>query len=468
MSLDPTQSPGTSGLADMTSVDESDPGSLPLVDPDASATIIFTSGTTGSAKGIVYTHRQIVMATASILRTFADIEPGSRMACWLPLSNLFQRMLNFCAIARGAQIYYVRQPQEIMRHVVAIRPDVFIGVPRFYEKLHAGIVDQIDGMPAPRRRAALWGLRVGSRYRSDLRSGRGAGIALQLTHALADRLVLRRIRGAMGGNLRYMISGSAPMPRWLLERFEAIGWRVFEAYGLSENVIPVAANSPAAHRLGTVGRVMPGNEVRLAEDGELWVRGPGVCTGYLGDEAASHATDADGYLATGDYATIDADGFVTLTGRKSDLFKTSTGRRIAPAAVEAALRAIPYVEHAVLLGSGRPFAVAILAVSGGRLRGSAALGAASSLADNRDAIVADVQRVLAEFPDYQRPSGLLVTTRAFGIDSGELTANLKLRRQGIAERFASALDELYLLLEANKGASAMRLAEDGTTLLCSA
>ena len=225
------------------------------------------------------------------------------MACWLPLSNLFQRMLNFCAIARGAQIYYVRQPQEIMRHVVAIRPDVFIGVPRFYEKLHAGIVDQIEGMPAPRRRAALWGLRVGSRYRNDLRSGRGAGIALQLTHALADRLVLRRIRGAMGGNLRYMISGSAPMPRWLLERFEAIGWRVFEAYGLSENVIPVAANSPAAHRLGTVGRVMPGNEVRLAEDGELWVRGPGVCTGYLGDEAASPSTDADGYLATGDYAT---------------------------------------------------------------------------------------------------------------------------------------------------------------------
>ena len=128
----------------MASVDESDPGSLPLVDPDAPATIIFTSGTTGAAKGIVYTHRQIVMATASILRTFADIEPGSRMACWLPLSNLFQRMLNFCAIARGAQIYYVGQPQEIMRHVVAIRPDVFIGVPRFYEKLHAGIVDQID------------------------------------------------------------------------------------------------------------------------------------------------------------------------------------------------------------------------------------------------------------------------------------------------------------------------------------
>jgi long-chain acyl-CoA synthetase len=406
------------------------------------------------------------MATASILRTFADIEPGSRMACWLPLSNLFQRMLNFCAIARGAQIYYVPQPQEIMRHVAAIRPEVFIGVPRFYEKLYAGIVDQIDGMPGPRRRAALWCLRVGSRYRNDLRSARGAGIALRLTYALADRLVLRHIRGVMGTNLRYMISGSAPMPRWLLERFEAIGWRVFEAYGLSENVIPVAANSPAAHRLGTVGQVMPGNEVRLAGDGELWVRGPGVCTGYLGDEAASPPADVEGFLATGDYATIDADRFVTLTGRKSDIFKTSTGRRIAPAAVEAALRAIPYVEHAVLFGSGRPFAVAILAVSGGRLRGSTTVGGASSLVDSRDAIVADVRRVLAAFPDYQRPSGLLVTTRAFGIDSGELTANLKLRRQGIAERFASALDELYALLEASKGASAMRVVEDGTTLLC--
>lgn len=417
------------------------------VEPDAPATIIFTSGTTGAAKGIQYTHRQVLLAVAAMLRAFADIEEGSRLACWLPLSNLFQRMLNACAIARGAQVFYVERPQEIMEHLPAIAPHLFIGVPRFYEKLYAGIVERIDAAPAMQRRLGHWALDVGSRYHGAVRAGQVPGAASRLLHALADRLVLGRIRAVMGANLRYLVSGSAPMPAWLLDRFRAMGWLVLEAYGLSENIVPVAANRPDAHRLGTVGRAMPGSEVRLAGDGELHVRGPGVCTAYYADAKSRPALDADGFLATGDYAAIDGDGYITLTGRKSELFKTSTGRRIAPAGIEACLRVIPYVEHAVVVGAGRPFPIAIVAFSEARLRAVAGVPADAPLAQLSVRMLADVAASVAQLPDYQRPAGIAATARAFTIEGGELTPNLKLRRPVILESFAAVIDELYGLLE---------------------
>lgn len=267
ISVDPIVGPGHTTVDEIVAAaDGQDAQTLPPIEPDSPATIIFTSGTTGEAKGIQYAHRQVVLAAASMLQVFADIEQGSRMACWLPLSNLFQRMLNTCAIARGAEIFYVDQPQEIMKHVASIGPHLFIGVPRFYEKLHAGVVDRIDGAPALTRHLARWALGVGMRFHAAVRAGNKPEFPTRLQHALADRIVLRRIRGIMGANLRYMISGSAPMPIWLLERFQALGWLVLEAYGLSENIIPVAANRPTVYRFGTVGHAMPGSEVRLTNE----------------------------------------------------------------------------------------------------------------------------------------------------------------------------------------------------------
>jgi long-chain acyl-CoA synthetase len=284
---------------------------------------------------------------------------------------------------------------------------------------------------------------------------------------LADRLVLRRLRAIMGTRLRYMVSGSAPMPSWLLARFQAIGLLILEAYGLTENVIPVAANRPNSYRLGTVGLPMSGSEVRLADDGELWVRGPGVFRGYYGEQQPPPPFDERGFLATGDYASIDADGFITLTGRKSEIFKTSTGRRISPRDAEAAMRALPYVDHAVLLGAGRPFPVAILVVAEPKLRACAEASTETAMIELCERVRCDIAQSIAELPDYQRPGGLVITTHAFGITTGELTPNLKVRRNSIEASHNDVLDELYQSLLASKGALIEKTSSRGGILLCS-
>jgi len=447
ISIAPQTAAGIHALADVAKLGERRQAEIePTVQPDDPATIIFTSGTTGTPKGIRYSHRQVCLAAASILSAFDDIDERSRLACWLPLSNLFQRMINICAIARGAQTYYVDKPQDVMQHVTTIEPHVFIGVPRFYEKLYAGIRKRVDEGPAWRKVLIDWALREGDRHAAALRAGSPA--RLTLGYRIAERLVLRRLRGVMGGNIQYLISGSAPMPNWLLERFHAMGLLILEAYGMSENIIPVAANRPGEFRFGTVGRPMSGSEIRLAEDGELMVRGPGVFSGYVGEGPENNPVDAQGYLASGDYATVDAEGFITLTGRKSEIFKTSTGRRIAPVPIEVRLKQLGYVEHAVIVGRNRPFPVAILSLDRAALQTQAAATEPDMrIADEtRDRIGLNISETCATLPERDRPAGVLVTLKPFTIVGGELTGNLKLRRKPIEDKFATDLDALYAAL----------------------
>ena len=419
---------------------------------DTPATIIFTSGTTGAPKGIEYSHRQMCLAADAILAAFTDIAEGSHLACWLPLSNLFQRMINLCAIGCDAQTFYVADPREIMRHVAQIEPHVFIGVPRFFEKLYAGIVYTLRQKPAWQQALARWAWTVGDRVASARRAGQRCPAVLTAQHRLAEALVLRRLRGILGNQLRFMVSGSAPMPRWLLERFDALGLPILEAYGISENIIPVALNRPGRSRFGTVGQPLAGNEVKLADDGELLVRGPGVFSGYFGEadnaskdreNGAQACVDAEGYLASGDFATIDADGYITLVGRKAEIFKTSTGRRVAPAAIESLLRQLPDAEYAAVFGAGRAQPSALLIVTKAAWQGDSQRFAARL----REA----ARQVLKPLPAYLQPAGIALTTRTFSIGGGELTANLKLRRQTIARNFSDQLDELHAHIDTASG-----------------
>ena len=439
---------------------------------DAPATIIFTSGTTGAPKGIEYSHRQMCQAAEAILAAFSDLAEGSHQACWLPLSNLFQRMINLCAIGSSAQTFYVADPREIMRHVARIEPYVFIGVPRFFEKLHAGIVDTLAHQPAWRQALARWAWNVGDRVASAQRAGRPCAALLRIQHRLAEALVLARLRGILGGQLRFMISGSAALPRYLLERFDALGLRIFEAYGISENIIPVAINRPGQVRFGTVGRPLAGSEVKLADDGELLVRGPGVFAGYFGEppgkacagaeageDGAQACVDADGYLASGDFATIDGDGYITLVGRKSEVFKTSTGRRVAPAHIENLLRQLPNTEYAAVFGAGRTQPTALLVVSE-----AAWLGDRQQFARR---LREDAGKALEALPAYLHPAAIAVTTRTFTIAGGELTANLKLRRNAIARNFAPLLDALCAHIDGAAGQPFAVPSADGQTFYLS-
>ncbi len=430
-------------LASLQGVRLPTPAGWPLARPDALATIVFTSGTTGAPKGVAYTHRQVCFAARQILQCVGNPEGQTRLCCWLPLSNMFQRMNNFCALLQGAETWFVRAPTELMALVTEINPTLLIGVPRFYEKLHDGLQAAVRRKPWWARALVRHAWAIGERHQRAERAGRRPSCATRLLHPLAEHWVLRRLRAVLGTQCRHLFSGSAALPAWLIERLEGLGWRVLEAYGTSESVLPIAMNTPQACRPGSVGRPLPGNEVTLAPDGEILVRGPGVCGRYfMAEPGGAHETQVDGagYLHTGDIGRIDSDGFVWITGRKSEIFKTATGRRIAPAPLEASLKRLPYVNDAVVCGRNRPFAVAMLSVTA---------------PPPHEQVQADMAAACQPWPQWQRPAGALLIRTPFGVETGELTSNLKVRRQHLEARHAPALDRLYRSIQQGRGAAAV-------------
>jgi long-chain acyl-CoA synthetase len=358
-------------------------------------------------------------------------------------------MINFCAAGGGAQTYFVSDPREIMAMLPRIRPHVFVGVPRFFEKFDAGVQQQLAEGPAWQRALVQRALAVGDAAARARRGGQAPGLATRAGAALADRLVLARLRQLLGGELRFLVSGSAPLPRWLAERFHAMGLLTLEAYGLSENIVPIAVNRRADFGFGTVGRVLPANEVRLAADGEVLVRGAGVFAGYLGGSADERRVDAEGFLHTGDLGAFDTNGRLCLLGRKSEVFKTSTGRKVVPAPIESRLKQLGAIDHAVVLGASRKVVTALVTPVAEQL---------PVLADDATWLnwaQALARRVRSEMGaqtgpgggGLDRPGALLVLRGALSIEHGELTSNLKLRREPIARRHAPAIDALYERLE---------------------
>ncbi len=405
--------------------------------PDDVATIIFTSGTTGAPKGIAYTHAQVCMAVAAIADAFSFVGHDGRLLCWLPLSNLFQRMVNLAGLCRGAGTYLLSDPRRVMTAVATVSPDIFVGVPRFYEKLYDGIRGSIAARPALQQRAIELAWRIGrrvSRYRLDKRP---LPAWLAVAHHAADRVVLSKLRGVMGSRLRCMVTGSAPTPRYLLKEFHALGWLLLEAYGMSENVMPIAMNRLDDFRFGTVGRPLPGNQVAVAESGDIKVKGPGLFRGYLGD-ADPMRLDADGFYATWDLGTIDGDGYLSLTGRTGDLIKTSVGRRIAPAPIEAHLRRLAGVDDVLLIGNGEKYLVALFSCEN-MAPDEYSLEVFKNLLNHH----------LSDINQQERPRGIGLIMRKFSVESEEMTPNLKLRRNAVVTRHQNLIRRLYQAVDAN-------------------
>lgn len=407
-----------------------------VAQPEDIATIIFTSGTTGAPKGIVYRHNQIIEAVDAILLNYPELlQRPCHLVCWLPLSNLFQRIVNICAIASGAEVYFVEQPQKIIDYLPQINPHIFIAVPRFFEKLYQGFEARLNQQPKI----------VAKCLQHCLDAGESHSLAGRLFKKLNRRL-FKSFTMLFGSNIRYMVSGSAPMPLRLLRRFDAMGLLILEAYGMSENVVPIAANNATQYCFGSVGKALKGNTIKLSEDGELLVKGVGVFNGYLADQQHSNLSE-NGYLASGDYAEIDNQGFIHLTGRKSEVFKTSTGRKIAPAAIEALLKQDPMVEHAVVFGESRKYLVALITIAAAHrpIDEAAALSFAQNLA-------VSLAHCLSDLPAYKRPVGAVLSFEGFSIERQELTGNLKIRRKNILERYGAWIDGLYEALDTPQSA----------------
>ncbi|MBN1772058.1 MAG: AMP-binding protein [Deltaproteobacteria bacterium] len=394
---------------------------------DDPALVAFSSGTSGLPKAVTYTHRQVVLACEAILDRFSDLEAGSTLVCWLPLANLFQRMINFCAMARGGTSYVVGDPRAAVDVARVAHPQVFVAVPRFLEKLWDGMRAKLAEAPRPLRLLVERALATALLLLRLEQRGERVPFTLRLAVAASRRTVLRPLRNVLGPRLRYFVSGSAPCPLGILERFAALGLPIYEAYGQSENVVPIAAGAPGAAVAGSVGRPMRSNDVRLADDGEVQVKGPGVFDPAVADNARHRSSlTADGYLATGDLGEWLPGGFLRLTGRKAELWKAPNGRWVAPAPIEGALRQVPGVEQAAVLLRGAVVGVLVL----------------DRPAPAPDRLRAELLRALGEFPPGTRPQGLLLTTRPFTIEGGELTSNLKLRRDVVERRHAAELDAL--------------------------
>jgi long-chain acyl-CoA synthetase len=411
------------------------------------ATLIYTSGTTGEPKGVALTHGNIAAN-----QNYAGLEFnfGATDSCisFLPLSHITARALDYMMYYHGAQVAYCSQFDKLPVAMKEIQPTVLVGVPRVYEKIRQAVEQKSAASPV-KKRILAWAVRLGAGYRDTVYDGRRPSGGLW---KLANKLVYSKVLEAFGGRVRVFVSGGAPLGMDTAQWFAAVGIALWEGYGLTETSPVIALNTPANHRMGSVGKPLPNVEVKLAEDGELLTRGPAVFQGYWQKPAANaQCFDAEGWFRTGDIAHLDGDGFLYITDRKKELLKTSGGKLVAPQPIENKLKNNVLVAEAALVGDKHKFISVLLAPNFVALEtwaeqhGVTTKGRAELVADSRvialyGEIVRGVNGGLANFETLKR---FRVVADEWTQNSGELTPSMKLKRRAITARYAAVIDELY-------------------------
>ncbi len=422
------------------------------VDPGDLMTVIYTSGTTGEPKGVMLTHANLAEdAKAGVPRV--PIDQDDVALEFLPLCHSFERILGYAYMWKGARRVYC-SVAHVAELVSRIRPTVFAGVPRFYEKVLAKVQEKVAAAPPVRRKLFAWALSKGDAVSHARLTGAEPGALLSLSHAVADHLVLSKVRHALGGRVKFCASGGAPLPLFVAEFFHALGVPILEGYGLTETspVVSMNATGRGNLRLGTVGRALDNAEVKIAEDGELLVRGAMVMKGYWNKpEATAEVFDADGFFRTGDIAQIDAEGFIRITDRKKDLIITAGGKNVAPAPIESELKRSPLVDNAVVIGDRRPYLVALLSPNPeglDRLAKEHGLPSADAADLARSPAVLEeltrhVERVNAALPRYEQVKRFRLLPAPLTMEAGYLTPTLKVKRRVAEREFASLIEEMY-------------------------
>ena len=425
------------------------------IGPDDLATIVYTSGTTGASKGAMLTHGNIASNISCSLLGF-DIQPGQISISFLPLCHITARHVDFSMIYHGVTLAYVPFMEQLATALLEVRPTTFVAVPRVYEKIYAQ-AERKAGRFA-RRAMYDWALSVGVENKPDILAGR---TPTSRAWKLANKLVFSKIREGMGGQVRTFISGGAPLGRELAEWYAAAGIRIHEGYGLTETSPVIAVNSPINHRIGTVGKILPNLEVRIAEDGEILVRGPSIFKGYWNrpEETQNAFVDGrinDGWFKTGDIGNIDADGYLSVTDRKKDLIKTSGGKFIAPQPIENSLKLNALIGTAAIVGDKRKFAAVIISpnfplleewarTNGIEFSSRGELVADSKVQELYEQVVEGTNQNLARFEKLKR---VMLVAEEFTAENGALTPTMKLRRRVIEDRYREKIDELYAQAEA--------------------
>jgi long-chain acyl-CoA synthetase len=411
------------------------------VDEDDLFTYIYTSGTTGPPKGCMIRHRNYYEMAAVVDRMpNRFVGPEDTLLLYLPLAHNYGRLIHLQARYVGYTLALCSDPLRIGEALVAVRPTTFPSVPRVYEKIHTAVVSGLDDARGPKRAIGQWALRVGKEVSRRRQGDEPIPPLLAVQHRLADRLVYSKVKARLGGRLRLANSGGAPLSREVMELFAAFDLPVYEGYGLTECTTAASVNRPDAFRFGTVGRPLPGVEVRLAEDGELELRSETVFAGYLKEpEATREVLSEDGWLRTGDIAEIDEDGFITITDRKKDILVTSGGKNVAPQNLENDLKASRYVSQAIVLGDRRPYVAALLTLDQEEI----AKWRADGGEDDTALVQGIVDEVNASRSRFEQIKRFEVLPRDFSAEEGEITPTLKLRRGVVQEHFADAIERLY-------------------------
>ncbi len=420
------------------------------VRPDDLATIIYTSGTTGEPKGVMLTHDNIYSNVAAA-RTVLPFVGNDVSLCFLPLSHIFGRMADhYLMFAIGASIAYVESIESLILNLGEVRPTFVLAVPRVYEKVYAGVLEQAH-RSAVAWRLFNWAVTIGREWADARLAGRSIDGWLSVRYAVAHRLVFARLRSRLGGRLRFFVSGGAPLAQDINRFFYAAGLTILEGYGLTETSPVIAVNAPEHIRLGTVGRPIAGVEVHIADDGEILTRGPNVMRGYFNkpDETRA-AIDGDGWFHTGDIGEL-RDGFLSITDRKKELIKTAGGKFIAPAPLENRLQASPFVGQVVVIGDRRKYSVLLVVPNFTHLeRWAKTNNLTWATRADLVALPAVQQKMeqetlarLTGLASFETPKRVALLDHELSIDAGELTPTLKVKRRVIDEKYRSLIDSLY-------------------------
>ncbi|NUP74300.1 MAG: long-chain fatty acid--CoA ligase, partial [Sinomonas sp.] len=417
---------------------------------DSLATLIYTSGTLGRPKGCELTHGNFVGLSENAIAAVSEVfTPGAKTIMFLPLAHVFARFISVLAVAAGVRMGHTPDIKNLLPDLQSFQPTFILAVPRVFEKVYNSAVTKADTdgrgkiFTAAAETAIAW-----SAAHDD---GGKPALGLRLRHRLFDALVYRKLRAAMGGQIRYAVSGGGPLGPRLGHFFHGIGLLVLEGYGLTETTAPISVNTPSLIKIGTVGAPLPGNAVRIADDGEILAKGVCVMRGYYNLPELQAETFTDGWFHTGDIGELDPDGFITITGRKKEIIVTAGGKNVAPAQLEDQIRADALVSQVVVVGEGRPFIAALVTLDEEALpgwlerHGQPAMGLAEAAGHQlvREHVQSVIERANSSVSKAEAIKAFRVVPTDFTEESGHLTPSLKVKRAKVMTDFGDVVEEIY-------------------------
>ncbi len=420
------------------------------IGPDDLATIIYTSGTTGVPKGAMLSHYNLV-SNVQALRSVIEFTDRDTALSFLPLSHVLERMCTFAWIYVGATIAYAESIDTVAQNLVEARPTIMVSVPRLFDKFYARVIDNVLSSSNLKKKIFFWALKVGRKYAQKKINKQKISPWFGFRYRLAYKLVFSKIVEKTGGRVRFFVSGGAPLSKDIAEFFYAMGILVIEGYGLTETSPVIAVNRLEDFRFGTVGKVAPGTEVKIAPDGEIWARGPNVMKGYFKKDAETGEAFEDGWFKTGDIGYLDQDGYLVITDRKKDIIVTAGGKNVAPQPIENTVKTSPYIANAVVVGNHRKFVSALIVPDFDKLEiyareNNIAFGDRRELICRQEIYefyMKEIDRLTPHLAGYEKIKKITLMEKDFEIETGELTPTLKVRRKIVEDKYKDLIDRMY-------------------------